>query len=147
MSLPIMPTFHTELLSVLSEQSARLPALKELWGKYELSLFMSLTPASITSLEAYVRNNPQVAIEAMSLLESAQILSLFYSEGQDLCEHLKRIIVRVRNVNAVVSLQPEMMGEFFVTSEQEMITLLESNPLYLGIYLYVFLTALIGPRG
>ena len=75
-----MPTFHTELLSVLSEQSARMPALKELWVKYELSLFMCFTPSTITALDAHVRSHPQVAVEAMSLLESAQILSMFYSD-------------------------------------------------------------------
>lgn len=146
-----MSAYNTELLLALSNQISVCVALKQLDQKLSLNLFNVLTPGIISAIDGEINANPYLLSEAISLLEVTDQLSAFYTEGggKSFITNLKSKLIESRTTWAgsaqttdLISLHKELMEEYFVDSGQGMSLFLDHNPVYLGVYLYVYIRIL-----
>lgn len=147
-----MSKINPDLLVVLSSHVSELTSLEAIAGKYNLSFFNTLSPGIITSIDSEINVNPFIVSEAVSLLELAMQLNSFYSEdGSSFVELLvgNLIVSRISwekstsSTNTYDTLQPSLMGEYFVTSGNDLRNFLHTNPVYLGMYLYIYLKSVM----
>jgi hypothetical protein len=143
-----MPKHNVDLMVVLSNQITACSALKQIDQKFSLNLFNVFTPSMITALDSEISANPYLLSEAMSLLEVTNQLSAFYVQDSssnfitDMRQSLSAARLtwskRVGNDGSSASIHKELMEEYFVSGESDFNLFLDNNPVYLGIYLYVY---------
>lgn len=150
-----MSMIHTsDFMVVLCNQLQACPSIKKLSDKNSLTLFNLLTPNYIISIDNEISANPYILSEAMSLLELASQLGTFYS--YDFVGCMKETVVDARavwmsddnkeyrgkvNPDEGACTQQELMQDYFINSAKDMDYFLRNNPVYLGIYIYVYLSA------
>lgn len=147
-----MSKFNPDLLVVLSNQLSSYGFLKILQEKHALTLYNVFTPGVIGSIDNEVSANPYVLSEAMALLETTAHLSMFYAEhaDHDFLVELKRVLVGLRtswnrtsgHSDNTESLHKDLMEEYFVTSAADFHLFLDHNPVYLGVYLFVYISTM-----
>lgn len=148
-----MSKFNPDIMSVLAGQIPNCTSLKALTDKYGLSLYSVLTPSSISSIDAEIGANPFILSEAISLLEVASHLSdLYRQDGETtFIAMVERRLVEMRltwtrfvqTSTDTRTLQQSLMDEYFVDSGNDLPRFLSQNPVYLGIYLYVYTSVLL----
>lgn len=134
---------HTsDFMAVLCSQLQACPAVKKLKDKSSLTLFNVLTPNSIVAIDNEISANPYILSEAMGLLEMASQLSAFYS--YDFVATVTKTIIDSRYTpdgNKAACTQEELMQDYFITITEDMRYFLRNNPVYLGVYIYVYLSS------
>ena len=134
---------HTaDFMVVLCSQLQACPAVKKLKDKNSLTLFNILTPNSIVAIDNEISANPYILSEAMGLLEIASQLGAFYS--YDFVGTVTETIIESRYVpdsdNKSACTQEELMQDYFINITEDMQYFLRNNPVYLGVYIYVYLS-------
>lgn len=142
-----MAQFNSEMVGALiahtDDQSY--PALKGLKEKLGLSLFSVISPSTFQRLENETASSPNIISEAISLMEICDTLSLFYQENTELT-FSESIITQISNTRTRVhraqmtSLHASAMAEYF--TDDKFHAFLLANPVFVGLYIYVFLTSM-----
>lgn len=139
---------NPDIIVALSSQLQQYGSISFIYSKHNLTLYNILTPGIITSVDSEVNRDPYILSEALNLLETTEQLSIFYAP--DYVEQLKVSIAKTRStwkkhspqVKEESLLQKDLMLEYFITSEDEVIYFLDHNPIYLGLYIYILVRTL-----
>lgn len=121
------------------------PALKNLCQVLNLNLFSCISPSTIQRLESETVTNPNIISEAISLMELCDTLSLFYQDDVDMTfseviiQHIGKLRTRI-HMAEMPSMNSTVMQEYFTDSKVE--KWLCANPLFVGLYIYVFLATI-----
>ena len=119
--------------------------------KHSITPTSIASPANIQNLDREVSANPQLANEAITLVEAVTHLSLFYAEsGYSYIDSMVEQYVRLRTLhlsttfdtNSLV-MHEDIMSEYNVLSQADGEKFIRSNPVMLGIYIYVTLLWLL----
>lgn len=118
------------------------PVLDALIKKLELNLFTVVSPSNIQKVEGEAFANPNLISEAVSLLETADALSLFYSEGEEtfsqaIMDKIARARTRSQDEASTI-IHTEVMREYF--TDTTIRNFLRGNPVFVGLYTYIFAT-------
>lgn len=146
-----MSQYNSEIIVALSNQVERYTSLQRVAAKHNLTLYNILTPGTITAIDSEINANPFILSEAITFLESATHLNLFYTEYEEnFVECVKKNLSKLRcswkdhtdQFNPSETLQTELMGDYFFNSYEEGLYFLNHNPVYLGLYLYILVKTL-----
>lgn len=141
---PLSMIHTSDFMVVLCNQLQTCPAVKKLKDKNNLTLFNVLTPNSVVMIDNEITANPYILSEAMSLLEMSSQIGTFYS--YDFVGSVLKTIVESRYVPDSAAkdacTQEELMQDYFINSTEDMHYFIRNNPVYLGIYIYVYLVTL-----
>ena len=142
-----MPIFNPEFLVVLEKKIDAFECIPSFIQKYSITPTSIASPANIQNLDKEVSANPQLANEAITLVEAVAHLSLFYAEsGYSYVDAMTEQYVRLRTLhvsstfdaNSLV-MHEDVMSEYNVLSQTDGERFIRSNPVMLGVYIYVTL--------
>lgn len=144
-----MAQFNAEMVGALSThvEGDAYPALKALKEKMGLSLFSVISPSTFTRLENETASSPNIISEAVSLMELSDVLSLFYQENTEvpfsdaIISQISTTRTRIHRAQ-MTSMHASAMSEYFTDDKFQAFLL--ANPLFVGLYIYVFLTSITG---
>ena len=146
-----MPIFNPEFLMVMEKKLDVFECIPSFIQKHSITPTSIASPANIQNLDREVSANPQLANEAITLVEAVTHLSLFYAEsGYSYIDSMVEQYVRLRTLhlsttfdtNSLV-MHEDIMSEYNVLSQADGEKFIRSNPVMLGIYIYVTLLWLL----
>lgn len=137
------------VLSTLIDQYTNIEVLV---AKRNLTLSYLFTPGAITAIDAEIAANPQILSEALTLVELATLLGVIFYDMPDFVSKIKEVATSVRSdwriyrkhndlPSPTDTLHGDQMAEYFVNDAEEFRRFLEHNPGYVGIYIYVYCSA------
>lgn len=146
-----MPMFNPEFLVVMEKKLDVFESMTSFIQKYAITPTSIASPANIQNLDREVSANPQLANEAITLVEAVTHLSLFYAETEYLyLDSMIQQYVRLRTLHLEAgfntnssAMHEDIMSEYNVLSNVDGEKFIRSNPVMLGLYIYVTLLWLL----
>lgn len=135
-----MPKINDQFILAMSEHAKdKYHSLESLVSKTGLTLFNILSPGMISKIDSEINSNYNILNESMSLVEISEFMFSFYKEDdRRFFDFIVDIIGSLRErKNTISCLQDKTMSEYFFTEGST--NFLYSNPVYVGIYVYIML--------
>lgn len=137
-------SIHNEqlMIALIQHVKSGYVTLHGIVDQLQICPFNALTPTIIEKLAIHIRSNPNILAEAISLKEWSDVMSGFYG-SERLSETIINYIVASRDCNPDwytrnIIIETNYMREYF-TDAEKLREFLNSNPVYVGLYIFVFI--------